>query len=217
MSPSSTQPARHRVEVPAPRALPADERALVARLRAGDGTAFETVFGAYYEQLYRYVFSFVGTREDAEELVQDLFCAVWAKRAVLPVSGEGNTLRGYLYAAARNRAANRARHARVVGRSMPGEWDAAGAADDGDPKPGMSMPAPSVDAALIAAESRAAVRQALADLPARRREILLLRADHQLTCPEIAATLGLSVKTVEAHITRAFRTLRQSLAHLVAS
>ncbi len=195
-------------------ALVRGEGEIADRIRAGDPAALEAAFLAWYEPLYRYAYSLIGTREAAEEVVQDVFYAVWARHATLPVAGDGTTLRAYLYAAVRNRAGNRLRHEHVVraaddrsARDVVGEGN--------DSIPGMGTPPHAADDVMLAAERAAAVRAALSMLPARHREVLTLRADHGLTYPEIASALGISVKTVEAHVSRAFRTLRRRLAHLL--
>jgi RNA polymerase sigma-70 factor (ECF subfamily) len=185
-----------------------DEYAWFERLRGGDLGACEALFVAYYEPLYRYVGRTMGSRADAEEIVQDLFAALWARRAALPVLANRGAVRAYLYRAARNRVVNRGRHVGVVRRLDALDPDA-------DQVPGLATRAAGPHETLVAAERQVAIREAVARLPDRLREVLALRADHGLSYPEIAATLGLSVKTVEGHVTRAFRTLRRSLAHLI--
>jgi RNA polymerase sigma-70 factor (ECF subfamily) len=194
-------------------ALVRGEREIADRIRAGDPAALEAVFLAWYEPLYRYAYSLVGTREAAEEAVQDVFCGVWARHATLPVAGAGTTLRAYFYGAVRNRAGNQLRHEHVVRAGDNGAVrDERG--EGSGPIPGMGVPPRAADSVMLAAERAEAVRAALSALPARHREVLALRADHGLTYPEIALALGISVKTVEAHVRRAFRTLRRRLAHL---
>jgi RNA polymerase sigma-70 factor (ECF subfamily) len=58
------------------------------------------------------------------------------------------------------------------------------------------------------------LHEAIDQLPERRREILRLRWQ-QLSYAEIASTLGISVKTVEAQVTRAFQTLREFLEPMI--
>jgi len=67
---------------------------------------------------------------------------------------------------------------------------------------------------VLAGELSLILREAIDSLPQRRREILRLRWE-QLSYSEIARTLGISVKTVEAQVTRAFETLREFLGPVI--
>src|SRR5215469_12518259 len=88
-----------------------DDAAWVARIRAGDSQAFEALFRQYAAELADYVYRHLGSKDDAEDVVQVLFTNLWLAR-------ERWTLRGplvsYLYLAARNLMANRRRHERIV-------------------------------------------------------------------------------------------------------
>ena len=73
----------------------------VARIRAGDGAAFEAMFRQYYEPLLRFALTYLPVRESAEDLVQDVFYRIWEHRERWAVR---TTLAAYLYAAVRHRA-----------------------------------------------------------------------------------------------------------------
>src|SRR5439155_9687734 len=77
------------------------ERELVARVRAGDAAAFSTLFNEHYVALCGFVLSYVKDAAVAEELVQDVFCALWRQRGECDPAGR---VRHFLLAAARNRA-----------------------------------------------------------------------------------------------------------------
>lgn len=180
------------------------------RLRAGDRSAFEAVFHLYYEPLYNFAFPYVRTRETAEELVQDVFCRLWERRATLPEpKGEGGieSVRAYLYGAVRNAALSWLRHERVAQRlytQLPGDVA----------PPGMGAAPLRADAALQSEEVKAAVHHAVTALPEPYRQVLTLRSQHQLSYPEIAAVLEIPLKTVESRVTRAFKMLREGLERL---
>src|SRR2546423_12743163 len=75
--------------------VPADEAALVARIRAGDEAACEVLFRAYHVPLWRFAYGYVHSREVAEELVQDVFCTLWGERSTWDVRV---SVRAWLYA-----------------------------------------------------------------------------------------------------------------------
>jgi RNA polymerase sigma-70 factor (ECF subfamily) len=173
-----------------------DERELLGRIRQGDEDAFDAIFRAHYPPLVGMAEGMLRSRAVAEEIVQDVMLELWRRRQALPVE---ESLRAYLFRATRNRALNHLRHRRV---ERLGEPHAAGAAVD----------PPRAPAALVEEEIDAALREAVADLPDRCREVFELSRVHGLRYAEIAGALGISVKTVEAQMGKALRLLRERLA-----
>jgi RNA polymerase sigma-70 factor (ECF subfamily) len=178
-----------------PDPLPSD-RQLLDRLRAGGEDAFDVVFRAHYALLVGFVERMVRQREVAEEIAQDVLLELWKRREgfVLEVS-----LRAYLFKAARNRALNHLRHERVA---RLGESHAAGDA----------VVEPLSVTRLVDEEIDLAVREAVRGLPERCREVFELSRVQGLRYGEIAAVMGISVKTVEAQMGKALRVLRERLA-----
>lgn len=180
------------------------ERALLARISAGDRSAFNELVNAYLERLLGYAFSIVGSREAAEDIAQDVFCWLWDNRLTLRVT---ESVDAYLFTAVRHRALDQIRRWRTRQRLESGF-------SANDRVPGLGTPSPNADELLMAEDLAALLSRAIDELPARRREIVLLRW-RQLSYGEIAESLGISVKTVEAQVTRAFETLRERLRPLV--
>ncbi len=185
---------------PAP---PLADSALVERVRAGDEAAFELLFKTYYRALCNFLYSYLHSAETAEDVVQSVFLRVWQKRGDwAPVAGA----RAYLFAACRNSALDHLRHDRIVEQSV------ARSRSPRDPDPGSGSPPPDPDTALHASELAEAIGRAVEALPERRRAVVLLRWQHQLTNLEIARALGISEKGVEAHVSRALAGLRDRLS-----
>ncbi len=181
-----------------------DERALVERIRGGDVGAFEQLFRTYYEPLAAFALIYVASPVAAEEVAQDVLVRVWERRDRWVVAGN---LRGYLYSAARNRAIDHVRRERLAARrerDMAPEGAARAMAEDAEGR--------EADHAVRVRELEGAVARAIAALPARCRETVLLRWQHDLTRAETAVALGVTVKAVEAQMTRALKALRISLA-----
>jgi len=176
------------------------ERALLARVSAGDRDAFNELVYAYVEQLLDYGYYLTGDRASAEDIAQEVFCWLWDNRLTLHVQ---ISLRSYLLTAVRHRALDLRRRAQRETRAQ-GLYarEAVIAATSG------RAFGPEDD--VLAGELSLILREAIDSLPQRRREILRLRWE-QLSYSEIARTLGISVKTVEAQVTRAFETLREFL------
>ncbi len=176
---------------------PDREPDLVARICAGDESAFAALFAMHYEGLWALVNGYVDAPDVAEEIVQDIFVRIWAQRARWEVHG---SVRGYLYSAARSRALDYLRHQRVVRR-----WEDTTSVELG------TRVVDDTEALLAASELSAALDTAIAQLSPALREVLVLRARHHLTYPEIARLLQVSPKAVETRVTRAFKALRELL------
>lgn len=171
-----------------------DDRELLARLAQGDEAAFDAVFRAWYARLVRMADAITRDRGVSEELVQEVMLELWRRRERLDGSPQA-----YLFRATRNRALNHLRHLGVERRG------AVYAALD-------EAREPRAPAQLEAAELGDAVRDALQSLTPRCREVFELSRVHGLRYAEIAETLGVSVKAVEAQMGRALRTFRERLA-----
>lgn len=174
---------------------PLDEGELLARLRAGEDEAFAALFRCHYPGLVVTAARLLAERALGEEVAQEVLLELWRRRERLLLTG---TLAAYLHQATRNRALNLLRHDRIARRGEPFVRPPSAAED--------------ADAAAVGAELAAAVREAIAQLSAPQREVFQLSRDRGLTYLEIAALLGLSVKSVEARMGRALKELRERLA-----
>lgn len=198
MTPSSPVSAR---AVPRGAALypqlvePGADALRTGRIRAGDEAAFESFFSEVYPALVAFLGHRTGSAALAEDIAQDTFVALWQRRADVDPA---RSLRSWVYRAALNRAVSIGRRRRLELRVR--EWL----------RPRASVP-PTPDDELSGDELRTAIHAAVAALPARCREVFLLARDGGMSYAEIAATLGLSPKTVENHMGRAFKRLRAAL------
>jgi RNA polymerase sigma-70 factor (ECF subfamily) len=179
----------------------ASERDLQERIRAGDEGAFDSVFRAHYAQLVRMAQSVVREAALAEEIAQEVMLELWRRRESLQVE---QTFRAYLIRSTRNRALNHIRHQRIVAR------EAASAAAD-------PRTSPSAEEEVLGVELERAVRDAINGLPENCREVFQLSREQGLKYVEIAATLEISVKTVEKRMGQALAELRERLAPWLSS
>src|SRR5207237_4310023 len=174
----------------------ADERAWADRIRAGDIAAFETLYRTYWQQLFAFAFRYVQSKEDAEELVQEVFCRIWRGRAQWMPAG---AVRNYLYLAVRNAARDRLERAAVARR-----LGRAG-------RVGQLVTGTEIQSDLEAADLVAAVQRALDDLPPKRSAVCKLRLIDELSYAQIAERLGISEKTVETQLARGLKFLRERM------
>lgn len=154
----------------------------------------EIFYRRHYLPLSMYALRILEDTDEARDAVQDAFMAVLRRiqeGAVIP------DLRNYLYSTVRNGALRRL-------AMRPGQIDPEAVEEPGEEQ-------------IDTSERDAAVWKAITSLPERCREIFLMAKRDGMTHQEIAAELGISVKTVENQMTKAFRTLRGDLGHLRSS
>jgi len=165
--------------------------------------ALEAIFRASYGDLYATAYRYLQSRGLAEEVVQDVVLAMWQRRDRW---GEGELLdlRRYLFRAVQNRAVSLLRRERVETA-----WRAR--VEQGLHDAGLGEFTANAGAEGDQLELVQALEQAIAALPVRARETLLLRVRRQLQNTEIADVMGITVKAVEANLARALATLRRVL------
>ena len=173
-----------------------DDRELLDRVRVGDEAAYDTIFRTWYPALVRVAGAILKDSDVAEEVVQDVMVELWRRRHVLDADV---TLRAYLLRAVKNRSLNHLRHLKVR-RDTTGDVEA------------LYDEPVAADQPVVAQELSEAVQKALAELPPRCREVFDLSRVHGLKYSEIAESLGISQKTVEAQMGKALRVLRERLA-----
>ena len=174
----------------------ASERDLQERLRAGDESAFDSVFRTHYAHLVRMAQSILRDRAVAEEIAQEVMLELWRRRESLEME---QTFAAYLIRSTRNRALNHIRHQRIAAR------EAAVASTE-------SHSFPSADEEVLGIELQQAVRKAIEALPDKTREVFQLSREQGLRYAEIASVLEISVKTVEKRMGQALAELRERLA-----
>jgi RNA polymerase sigma-70 factor (ECF subfamily) len=161
-------------------------------VRRGDVSAYDALFRAFAPGLSAFLVRYVESPATAEDLVQDLFCSLWATRTRTRIDG---SMRTYLFTAARNRALNHLKHQRVADRyqrAVGQSWEPS------DP----SAPGEAVLLASIEAQ------YAIDALPPRCRRIFSLCRQQHLSYQQVATLLGISVNTVEVQMGRALKRLR---------
>jgi RNA polymerase sigma-70 factor (ECF subfamily) len=173
---------------------------LIARIRAGEESAFEQLFLRYYRELAVYASRIDRVGGAAEEIVQEVFFRIWMHRERLLLT---ESLSGYLYAVTRNVSLNRLARTQTEDR-----WRAEAQAEALEP-PG---DAGSADVMVRETEMAIAIDRAIAKLPPRCREAFLLRRQRHMSYAEIAQAMQTSPKTVEIQIGKALRLLRASLS-----
>lgn len=168
------------------------------KIKEGDIKAFESVFKLYYSPLCMYAASLTGRMETAEEIVQELFYTFWKERENIHLL---HSLKSYLYGAVRNRSFQHLEHMEVRNRYKETVLSKGGNANT--PK--------TPEEELEYKELQQVINKTLSQLPERRLRIFQMHRFEGMKYAEIASALALSVKTVEAEMTKALQTLRKEI------
>lgn len=172
---------------------------LCRRLKASDRAAFERVFQALHDGMYRYVRSLTKDGDTARDIVQDVFVKLWEVREQLDPT---KSLEAYVYRMARNRVYNHTRNRRTRTNKRSQIQAASSAPEQRSPLP---------DATFRANALEEHLQTWIQELPARQREAFALSRFEGLTHDEIAAVMEISPRTVNNHIVSALKTLRSRI------
>jgi len=181
-----------------------DELVLLERIRRGDADAFEEVAREQAPRLFRLALRLTGTREDAEDLVQETLVRSLPKLAGFEGRARVST---YLLRALSNLWKNRLRSRK---RSPLVQWFRGGRDDDEESRTeDLAIdPAPSAEERIEGKQRAREVRAAIARLEPNRRLTLLLREVEEMPYEEIAALTKVPVGTVRSRLARARDDLR---------
>lgn len=164
---------------------------LIERWRTGDQLAFEQLFERHYAQVYRVAYGFVRVHDEAEDLAQETFLALYKQPPQLTPQA---TLIAWLCRVATNKGYNQLRGLQRERTRMFTQLPSSVSSEPFEH--------------MLLTEEWAQVRVALAKLPERQAALLSLRASG-MAYAEIAATLGVAVGSVGTLLARAERAFLQ--------
>lgn len=168
---------------------------IVRNIISGDKKAFEMLFNDYYEKLGNFAYHYLKDKDNAEDVVQELFSKLWINREKLNVE---TSINSYLHGAVRNACLNLIKHQKVKSVYIT---ESVTNTDYDDFIPNK----------IDAVDLSNLIRSSILDLPTERQKVFLLSREQGLKYQEIANKLGISVKTVEAQMGKALRFLRERL------
>lgn len=169
-----------------------DDIILLNLIREGDKLAFRHLFETYFTPLCRFMHLYVRETTIVEELALDIFTYVWENRKIFQIQ---LSLKAYLFQAARNKCLNELRKKKQT----------------------VSLDSEEIDIAetetmsLETDELFRLIQEAIMSLPDKCRDVFQLSRTENLSNKEIAVQLNISVKTVEAQITKALKRIKEFL------
>ncbi len=171
---------------------------LAARIKLGDEQAFELLFRKYYVRLCAFANKFLNEPEDSKEIVQDVFAKIWEGRNDIDPE---DSLKSYVFKIAQNLSINKLRRNKVESKYTEilklvyienHEFSA--------------------HESFLAKELEENIAHSIGNLPVECRKVFELSRYEGLKYKEIADTLNISVKTVEAQMSKALKFLRIELS-----
>lgn len=181
------------------------EERLLRRAKRGDERAFEELVRLYEGAVFSYAVSMLGSRQDAEEVTQDVFVKLWRTTAQFRGACSVST---WIMRIARNAVTDRLRTRRE--ETLP-LYTENGAGEEYELPLIDEDPDHNPPQAHERAEKIATVRRAIAALPEDHREVIILRDLGGYSYAEIAEMLSLEDGTVRSRLNRARQNLKKIL------
>lgn len=166
---------------------------LAGLLKSGNEAVFAEIYNRYKGVLYLHAYRMIQNKEDARDVVQELFAAIWISRENLVIK---TTLSAYLYGATRNRILDVIAHHKVVSKYTDSLQDFL---DSGESV---------TDNQIREKELKTIIETEISLMPPKMREVFELSRQQDLSHKEIATQLKISDKTVKKQVGKAIKILR---------
>jgi len=177
------------------------ETELCHRLKSGDYNAFNQIYQQYSAGLLQYGYNKLRNREDARDLLNDVFSKIWEIRATLEIN---LTLKSYLFTCARNLIFKQYKKEQRHDDYMVTLLEH------------VKMEYNHTDYPIREKQFRDQIEEEITKLTPRIKEVFELSRNKKLTHSEIAEALGITEGTVSRHISDAIKTLKQSLSTYIS-
>ncbi|CAG5078135.1 RNA polymerase sigma factor; sigW [Thermobacillus xylanilyticus] len=180
------------------------EARLARKALKGDQQAFAEIVGLYQDKLYHMAFRMLGSRQEAEDVVQEAFLRVYRN---LDRYDEGMKFSTWIYRIATNLCIDRLRK-----RKATYSLDAESTEHEGlDGYAVIPSDDRTPESEMLLSETQRIVRQAIDTLPAKYKSVMVLRYLHDLSLQEIGEVLDMPVTTVKTRVHRGREYLRKKL------
>lgn len=168
----------------------------VSDLKEGKHVAFETLFKTWYAPLCNYANGIIRDSGDAEDVVQKVFCKIWDSRTTIEIH---TSVKSYLYRMVHNDCINRIKQARVRAEHDVYYMNSSSTSTD------------DAESGVLCSELEQQILALIDTLPPKCKEVFRMSRMQHLSYTEISEKLDISVNTVENHIVKALRLLRDQL------
>lgn len=168
----------------------------ISGLKKGESKAYAFMVDTYHNMLCVYAFELTNDHDLAKDIVQNVFINIWRIRIKLK---DDFAIKSYLYKSVYNEFLNQKRNRKLVVQLDKKYIDTLSQVVEENNERSLE-------------ELMILIKQEIENLPPKCKRIFLLSKQEGLSNIEIAEYLNVSIKSVEAHITKAFSTLRKTVS-----
>ncbi|GEM66718.1 DNA-directed RNA polymerase sigma-70 factor [Sphingobacterium mizutaii NBRC 14946 = DSM 11724] len=169
-------------------------------VRSADDRAFKEIYDRYNKLLYLFAYNKLRNKEEAKDVVQDVFAWVLNNRTRFAIN---SSVSSFLYKSVLNKIFDIFRHQSVIRKYI----------EQGDHY--IDIDSTETDYLIREKDIAQMIRQEIDAMPQKMKEVYLLRFEQYLSAKEIAEQLNISENTVNTHLKRAAKKLRDNLGMLI--
>lgn len=159
--------------------------------------AFDRIYDHYSHKLFSFIFKILKDKAETEDIVQEVFVKIWESREKLE---DYNLLNSFLFTIAYNNSIDLIRKRINSNKYLEHLRNSS-----------IFQPGASTISEVEFNDLSDQVQKLISNLPERQKHVYLMHREKGLTYPEIAAELGISRNTVENHMVKALKYLRQNM------
>ncbi|GBF21345.1 RNA polymerase sigma-70 factor (ECF subfamily) [Arenibacter algicola] len=176
------------------------------QFREGDRRAFEYYFKEYYNSIVGFAIQFIGDKDKAGSIAQDAFIKLWENREKVQ---KINGIRSFLYTSVKTDCLNLIRHNKVVRKYESKQLQARESSLHTEILNSLNFDS------VTFSELESLIEKSIEELPDKCKLVFVKKRFENKKNKEIADELGITLKAVEANITRATKFLKLRLSHYV--
>jgi RNA polymerase sigma-70 factor (family 1) len=176
-----------------------DDNIIINKLKEGDVLSFDNIFKKYNRKVYYFALSYLKNKEEAEDIVQEVFMSLWRHREQINANF---VFSRYLFKITYNATCKKFRKQASYKNRLEEVLQDFSIADN---------------STYIDIEYNNLMETAnllIEKLPSRQKKVFRLSINDHMSCEQIAQKLNISKKTVENYLTSAKNSLRKSLAEV---
>jgi len=171
-----------------------DQEFVLRKLKAGDEDSFNFIFNNYYRGMVLFAMDYITDQDKAEDIAQGVFIKIWEDREKIEVK---TSLRSYIFKSVQNRCLDYIKHNNIRKRTEKYIIN--------------SEPSYIYENDYLSFDLLEKAESSINNLPDAVKKIFKMSRFENKKYREIADSLNISIKTVEANIGKALRTLRKDL------
>ncbi len=173
------------------------------RFKKGDELAFEKIFKSNHHQIIGFCNQFINDKDKSKSLAQETFINLWINREKIETI---NGIKAFLYTYAKSSCLNYIRHKKVISKYEDKQLQLKEDQLNREVLESLDF------SSLEFTEFEELIKQSINKLPEKCRQVFTMSRFEGKMNKEIAENLNISIKSVEANMTRALKTLRSDLS-----